>query len=229
MDNKGFKKVNLVPKSYFLLKKLNIVQYVAIGIALVAILITSFVSVSQIFKFNDVENQVSEANQIIARADFAKRDSLKTRLEYLKAAGDAGNFNTIPNVYEDMTDFLTCIVRNMPETMIVENIDGEFTMAGVYSYSFAFTSTERSTIAPFLQALQSEETLKYVNISAITLDGDEIDISGGENNTDTEPDVSTTPDTDPDTDPSDVVDDAVQEAEGTWKFTLVIKTKGGVQ
>lgn len=211
--NGNFKKVNLVPNSYFLLKKLNIIQYVALGIAAVAILVVSIFSFSQVVALKDVEKQVDEANQTIARADFATRDALKQRYETLLSANDAGNFNTIPNVYEDMTDFLTCIIHNMPSTMTVENIDGEFTGAGVYSYSFAFSSTERSTIAPFLQSLQEEEILKYVNISAITLDGGETNINGenGNNNT------------------GDVIDDTVQQTEDSWKFTLVIKTKGGAQ
>jgi len=206
----NFKKVNLVPNSYFLLKKLNIIQYVALGIAVFAILIVSIFSFSQIIKLNDVEKQVDEANQTIARADFATRDALKQRYETLLAANDAGNFNTIPNVYEDMTDFLSCIVENMPENMTVENINGEFTGSGVYSYSFAFSSKERSTIAPFLQSLQEEEILKYVNISAITLSGGEVDVGEGNNS-------------------GDVVDDTVQKTEDSWKFTLVIKTKGGAQ
>lgn len=209
----NFKKVNLVPSSYFLLKKLNILQYVALGISVLAIVIVSIFSFSQMIQLKDIEKQVDEANQTIARADFATRDALKQRYETLLAANDAGNFNTIPNVYEDMTDFLTCIVKNMPNSMIVESINGEFTGSGVYSYSFAFSSKERSTIAPFLQALQQEEILKYVNISAITLDGGEVNVGDGNNNA-----------------PSDsVVDDTVQKEEDSWKFTLVIKTKGGAQ
>ena len=69
---------------------------------------------------------------------------------------------------------------------------------------------ERSTIAPFLQSLQEEEILKYVNISAITLSGGEVDVGEGNSS-------------------GDVVDDAVQKTEDSWKFTLVIKTKGGAQ
>ncbi len=207
----NFKKVNLVPSSYFLLKKLNIIQYVALGIAVFAILIVSIFSFSQVIKLGDIEKQVDEANQTIARADFATRDALKQRYETLLAANDAGNFNTIPNVYEDMTDFLSCIVENMPASMTVENINGEFTGSGVYSYSFAFSSKERSTIAPFLQSLQEEELLKYVNISAITLDGAEVNVGDGNNTS------------------GEVVDDTVQQAEDCWKFTLVIKTKGGAQ
>lgn len=207
----NFKKVNLVPNSYFLLKKLNIIQYIALGIAVFAILIVSIFSFSQVIKLGDIEKQVDEANQTIARADFATRDALKQRYETLLAANDAGNFNTIPNVYEDMTDFLSCIVENMPASMTVENINGEFTGSGVYSYSFAFSSKERSTIAPFLQSLQEEELLKYVNISAITLDGAEVNVGDGSNTS------------------GEVVDDTVQQAEDCWKFTLVIKTKGGAQ
>lgn len=205
----GFKKVNLVPNSYFLMKKLNILQYVALGIALLAISVISVISFIQMGEVSSLEKKIEESNQIIARADFATRDQLKSRYENLLAANDAGNFNTIPNVYEDMTDFLTCIIKNMPSTMSVESIDGEFTGAGVYSYSFAFSAKDRSTIPVFLQDLQNEELLKYVNISAITLSGGEVNVGDGTNN--------------------GVVDDAVQQEDGSWKFTLVIKTKGGAQ
>lgn len=207
----GFKKVNLVPNSYFLMKKLNILQYVALGISLVAIAVISVISFVQMGEVSSLEKKIEESNQIIARADFATRDQLKQRYENLLAASDAGNFNTIPNVYEDMTDFLTCIIKNMPSSMIVENIDGEFTGSGVYSYSFAFSAKDRSSIPVFLEDLQNEEILKYVNISAITLSGGEVNVGDGAAN------------------PDGVVDDAVQKQDDSWKFTLVIKTKGGAQ
>ena len=108
------------------------------------------------------------------------------------------------NEYEDMTDFLTCVVENMPATMKLNSIDGEFTTAGVYSYSFSFSSSERSTIAKFLQDLQNEEILKFVNVSAITL-------TGGE------------------TSAEDTDQTVTQGSDGLWDFTLVVKTKGGAQ
>ena len=211
--NKGnLKKVNLIPKSFFLLKKLNVIQFIALGIGLVAILVTSVFCFAKMGELKTAQDDVRDANKIIAEADFATLQSLKTRYDNLKNANDAGNFNTIPNIYEDMTDFLACIVKNMPETMSLNSIEGEFTGAGVYAYSFSFSSTERSTIPVFLQQLQNEEILKYVNISAITLEEEQVDINNGNGNM------------------NDVTDDAVtQDKEGKWEFTLVIKTRGGAQ
>jgi hypothetical protein len=107
-----------------------------------------------------------------------------------------------------MTDFLSCIVKNMPKSMRLDSIEGNFNATGVYSYSFAFTSSERESIPAFLKSLQNEEILKYVNVSAITSDGGETQMNGSSS--------------------EDIANSATSQGQdGTWKFTLVIKTKGG--
>ena len=210
MNNNGMKKVNLIPSSYFLDKKLNVIRSVVAILCACAVLVVSGISVAQIFKLKSVENDLAEANKIIAEADFATLENLKTRYETLQSASDAGNFNTIPNVYEDMTDFLTSIVKNMPNGMKLKRIEGEFTNAGVYSYSFEFSAKERNIIPSFLQGIQNEPTLKYVNVSAITLNNSEVEVGNGN--------------------ASDIVENTVQQsATGDWIFTLVVKTKGGAE
>lgn len=210
MNNNGFKKVNLIPSSYFLTKKLNVITIIALVVCVCIVLTVSVFSVSQFFKLNSAKEELKTAQDIIQKADFVTLENLKTRYETLQSASDAGNVNTIPSVYEDMTDFLTSIVKNMPKDMRIKNINGEFLNSGVYSYSFEFASKERNTIPTFLQKIQNEETLKYVNVSAITL-------------TDSEVNVNTE-------DTSDIVDDTVQQDEkGDWVFTLVVKTKGGAE
>lgn len=210
MNNNGMKKVNLIPSSYFLDKKLNVIRSVVAILCACAVLVVSGISVAQFFKLNSVEKDLEEANKIIAEADFATLENLKTRYETLQSASDAGNFNTIPNIYEDMTDFLTSIVKNMPKGMTLQRIEGEFTNAGVYSYSFEFSAKERSAIPAFLQGIQNEQSLKYVNVSAITLNNTEVEVGDGS--------------------ASDIVEDTVhQSASGDWIFTLVVKTKGGAE
>lgn len=204
MNNNGFKKVNLIPQSFFLLKQLKTIRLVSIILGLVILLAMTCMCFTRTVKLSGVEKEIKEANKIIAEADFETLNELKLRLETLQNATDSGNFNSIPNVYEDMTDFLTCVVKNMPATMKLNSIDGEFTTAGVYSYSFSFSSSERSTIAKFLQDLQNEEILKFVNVSAITL-------TGGE------------------TSAEDTDQTVTQGSDGLWDFTLVVKTKGGAQ
>ena len=214
----GFKKVNLVPSGYFWEKKLKVGQILTLSVCALVILFVGSLCLFKNFEVNRTENKVSEANKIIAEADFATLENLKTRYETLLNANDAGNFNAIPNIYEDMTDFLTCIVSNMPVTMTLNTINGEFTNAGVYSYTFEFKSTDRAVIAPFLQKLQNEEILKYVNISAISLNSNK--------NTDKKPNQGGTvqlPNDNSDT----IIDDIVQQNNGFWEFSLVIKTRGG--
>lgn len=213
------KKVNLVPSAFFLEKKLKVAQIIIICVCLLGILVSSSVWLLKTFEVKSMEKKVTEANQIIARADFATLESLKARHETLLNASDASNFNTIPNVYEDMTDFLTCIVGNMPECMTLDSINGDFTSAGVYSYTFEFKSSDRAQISPFLQKLQSEEILKYVNISAINLTGGAT--NGNQGN-------GTPPTQNPDGNSGGNLDDITQQDEnGLWAFSLVIKTKGG--
>ena len=211
MNNNGLKKVNLVPQSFFLQKQLKVIQIVVMIFSICALLLVSSLCLIKTTELTNVNKDVKEAEKIIAEADFTTLQNLKNRLDALQAASDAGNFNTIPNVYEDMTDFLTCVVKNMPSTMKLDSIDGEFTTNGVYSYSFSFSSSERSTIPKFLQDLQNESILKYVNVSAITLSGGETSVGNGSNS-------------------ENVTDETVkQDASGNWTFTLVVKTKGGVE
>ena len=214
--NNNTKKVNLVPSSYFLEKKLKVVQIVALCFCSLIILFVTGLCAVKHFEVKAEEKKIAEANKIIAEADFATLESLKTRYETLLNASDAGNFNTIPNIYEDMTDFLTCIVSNMPECMSLDSINGEFTGAGVYSYTFEFKSSDRAQISPFLQKLQNEEILKFVNISAISLQGG------------TQDGTVQLPENNSGNNSGDITDDITQQDEnGLWAFSLVIKTKGG--
>lgn len=211
MNNNGLKKVNLVPQSFFLQKQLKVIQLVVIIFSVFALLLVTSLCFIKTTELTSVNKEVKNAEKIIAEADFTTLQNLKNRLDALQAASDAGNFNTIPNVYEDMTDFLTCVVKNMPSTMKLDSIDGEFTTNGVYSYSFSFSSSERGTIPKFLQDLQNESILKYVNVSAITLSGGETSVGNGTNS-------------------ENVTNETVQQdASGNWTFTLVVKTKGGVE
>lgn len=205
--NNGLKKVNLLPKSVSQMKTWGIIQVITIVFCLLTILGTLGFWGFEAIALSNLETQISEQQSTINSADFERRNELENRYNALLAASDSGNFNTIPVIYEDMTDFLSCIVENMPKSMKLENISGNFTAEGVYSYTFAFKCTERNSIPNFLKALQKEETLKYVNISAITSEGS---TNVNSNNSQDVVDQSTT-----------------QNSDGTWKFTLVIKSKGG--
>ena len=195
------KKVNLIPSSYFLSKKLNVLQVVDVIISVIALLAVSAVAIAKIMEVNSLTEEVDTSNRIIAQADFKTRDQLKKRVEDLEAATDTGNFNNIPTKYEEMTEFITCIMTYKPETMTLTKVEGEFTGTGVYSYSFSFSAEDRATIPTFLENLQNEEILKYVNISAIELG----EVTSGSATS---------------TDPA---------APQAWLFTLTIKSKGGAK
>lgn len=208
-SNAGGKKVNLIPSSYFLSKRLNVLQVVAIAISLLAVLVVSGISLGKVIEVNKLTKDVDESNSIIARADFKTRDQLQKRLKDLQEAANTENFNNIPTKYEEMTEFVACIMNNKPETMTLTKIDGEFTGTGVYSYAFSFCAEDRATIPPFLEKLQNEEILKYVNISAIELEPEKNGAGSSSNNTANNTQI-----------------DAVETAEG-WLFTLTLKSKGG--
>ena len=154
------------------------------------------------FKIYQTKNADKELKQIeltISEARFDELKELQAQYELLMGSTQTGNNNVIPNINGlDMTDFLTYVVKHMPETMKLNSIDGELSNSAEYGYSFSFSSTERGTIPTFLSNLQNEPNLRNINISAIVSSGGSSD---------------------------KITDGTVQQTATGWNFTLVVKAK----
>lgn len=203
----NFKKVNLVPSSLQLMKKLKVGQIVAFIVAIAIVLTFTGICGFKIFATKNAENDLYEVEKIISEARFDELKELQAQYDLLRGSTQTGNNNIIPNINGlDMTDFLTYIVKHMPETMKLQSVDGELSNSAEYSYSFAFFSSERSTIPTFLTNLQNEPNLRNINISAIVSSGSATNNAG--NNTS-----------------NTITDNTVQQTSGGWTFTIVVKAK----
>lgn len=205
-QNISLKKVNLIPGSLQLMKKLKVFQIIAIIVSACIVLSFSGFCVFKVISVKKTEAQIEEMNTIISEARFSELEELRERYELLSSQSQSGQNNVIPNINGlDMTDFLTYIMKHMPAGTKLESIDGQLSNSAEYGYSFNFTSSQRNTIAKFLSDLQNEPNLKNINISAIT------------NNGSTSQEIT------------DVNNTVQKTNNGNWSFTLSIKAKADSQ
>ena len=199
MAQPNFKKVNLVPSSLQLMKKIKMGQTFAIIAAIIVVLSFTALCGYKMYQANKADKELKQIELTISEARFDELKELQAQFDLLVGSTQSGNNNVIPNINGlDMTDFLTYIVKHMPDTMKLNSIDGELSNSAEYSYSFAFSSTERGTIPTFLSNLQNEPNLRNINVSAIVS-------SGGSSDT--------------------ITDNTVQQTANGWNFTLVVKAK----
>ncbi len=164
--------INLVPPKLVLYEKLKIVQWIVIGLCIIAILLMSFFAVKGYMEVDRLNKEVAEDKQIIAEGHLDELNALKEQYDNLILGIDSGNITLIPDIETKMTELFTIITQHKPASVELVGIDGQLKSTGEYTYRMEYSSTDRTVISGFLEKLQGEK-LEYINISTISKSVDE--------------------------------------------------------
>lgn len=167
-NNNALKKgINLVPGKLLIYQKLKIVQWIVLGLCLVALVLMTVFAVQGYMQIDDLNNELAEDKQIIAEGHLDELNALKEQYDNLILGIDSGNITLIPDIDTKMTELFSIITKYKPNTVELVGVDGQLKSTGEYTYRMEYLSTDRTVISGFLEKLQGEK-LEYINISTIS-------------------------------------------------------------
>ena len=159
--------MNLVPKKLLIYQKLKIVQWIVLGLCLVALVLMTVFAVQGYMQIDDLNKELAEDKQIIAEGHLDELNALKEQYDNLILGIDSGNITLIPDIDTKMTELFSIITKHKPNTVELVGVDGQLKSTGEYTYRMEYSSTDRTVISGFLEKLQGEK-LEYINISTIS-------------------------------------------------------------
>ena len=159
--------VNLVPRKLLIYQKLKIVQWIVLGLCLVALVLMTVFAVQGYMQIDDLNKELAEDKQIIAEGHLDELNALKEQYDNLILGIDSGNITLIPDIDTKMTELFSIITKHKPNTVELVGVDGQLKSTGEYTYRMEYSSTDRTVISGFLEKLQGEK-LEYINISTIS-------------------------------------------------------------
>lgn len=161
------RKVNLVPQKLLIYEKLKIVQWIVLGLCLVALILMTIFAVQGYVDIDRLEKEVAEDKQIIAEGHLDELNALKEQYDNLILGIDSGNITLIPDIDTTMTELFSIITKHKPAGVELVGVDGQLKSTGEYTYRMEYSSADRTVISGFLEKLQGEK-LEYINISTIS-------------------------------------------------------------
>jgi len=159
--------INLVPRKLLIYQKLKIVQWIVLGLCLVALVLMTVFAVQGYMQIDDLNKELAEDKQIIAEGHLDELNALKEQYDNLILGIDSGNITLIPDIDTKMTELFSIITKHKPNTVELVGVDGQLKSTGEYTYRMEYSSTDRTVISGFLEKLQGEK-LEYINISTIS-------------------------------------------------------------
>lgn len=159
--------INLVPRKLLIYQKLKIVQWIVLGLCLVALVLMTVFAVQGYVQIDDLNKELAEDKQIIAEGHLDELNALKEQYDNLILGIDSGNITLIPDIDTKMTELFSIITKHKPNTVELVGVDGQLKSTGEYTYRMEYSSTDRTVISGFLEKLQGEK-LEYINISTIS-------------------------------------------------------------
>lgn len=159
--------INLVPRKLLIYQKLKIVQWIVLGLCLVALVLMTVFAVQGYMQIDDLNKELAEDKQIIAEGHLDELNALKEQYDNLILGIDSGNITLIPDIDTKMTELFSIITKHKPNTVELVGVDGQLKSTGEYTYRMEYSSTDRIVISGFLEKLQGEK-LEYINISTIS-------------------------------------------------------------
>lgn len=159
--------INLVPRKLLIYQKLKIVQWIVLGLCLVALVLMTVFAVQGYMQIDDLNNELAENKQIIAEGHLDELNALKEQYDNLILGIDSGNITLIPDIDTKMTELFSIITKHKPNTVELVGVDGQLKSTGEYTYRMEYSSADRTVISGFLEKLQGEK-LEYINISTIS-------------------------------------------------------------
>lgn len=159
--------INLVPRKLLIYQKLKIVQWIVLGLCLVALVLMTVFAVQGYMQIDDLNKELAEDKQIIAEGHLDELNALKEQYDNLILGIDSGNITLIPDIDTKMTELFSIITKHKPNTVELVGVDGQLKSTGEYTYRMEYSSTDRTVISGFLEKLQGEK-MEYINISTIS-------------------------------------------------------------
>lgn len=159
--------INLVSRKLLIYQKLKIVQWIVLGLCLVALVLMTVFAVQGYMQIDDLNKELAEDKQIIAEGHLDELNALKEQYDNLILGIDSGNITLIPDIDTKMTELFSIITKHKPNTVELVGVDGQLKSTGEYTYRMEYSSTDRTVISGFLEKLQGEK-LEYINISTIS-------------------------------------------------------------
>ena len=159
--------INLVSKKLLIYQKLKIVQWIVLGLCLVALVLMTVFAVQGYMQIDDLNKELAEDKQIIAEGHLDELNALKEQYDNLILGIDSGNITLIPDIDTKMTELFSIITKHKSNTVELVGVDGQLKSTGEYTYRMEYSSTDRTVISGFLEKLQGEK-LEYINISTIS-------------------------------------------------------------
>ena len=159
--------INLVPRKLLIYQKLKIVQWIVLGLCLVALVLMTVFAVQGYMQIDDLNKELAEDKQIITEGHLDELNALKEQYDNLILGIDSGNITLIPDIDTKMTELFSIITKHKPNTVELVGVDGQLKSTGEYTYRMEYSSTDRTVISGFLEKLQGEK-LEYINISTIS-------------------------------------------------------------
>lgn len=159
--------INLVPRKLLIYQKLKSVQWIVLGLCLVALVLMTVFAVQGYMQIDDLNKELAEDKQIIAEGHLDELNALKEQYDNFILGIDSGNITLIPDIDTKMTELFSIITKHKPNTVELVGVDGQLKSTGEYTYRMEYSSTDRTVISGFLEKLQGEK-LEYINISTIS-------------------------------------------------------------
>ena len=159
--------INLVPKKLLIYQKLKIVQWIVLGICLLALVLMGVFAAKGYMQIDDLNKELTQDQQIIAEGHLDELNALKEQYDNLILGIDSGNITLIPDIEIKMTELFGLITKHKPSAVHLVGVDGQLKSTGEYTYRMEYSSADRTVISAFLEKLQ-EEKLEYINISTIS-------------------------------------------------------------
>lgn len=159
--------INLVPKKLLIYQILKIVQWIVLGICLLALVLMGVFAAKGYMQIDDLNKELAQDQQIIAEGHLDELNALKEQYDNLILGIDSGNITLIPDIEIKMTELFGLITKHKPSAVHLVGVDGQLKSTGEYTYRMEYSSADRTVISAFLEKLQ-EEKLEYINISTIS-------------------------------------------------------------
>lgn len=159
--------INLVPKKLLIYQKLKIVQWIVLGICLLALVLMGVFAAKGYMQIDDLNKELAQDQQIIAEGHLDELNALKEQYDNLILGIDSGNITLIPDIEIKMTELFGLITKHKPSAVHLVGVNGQLKSTGEYTYRMEYSSADRTVISAFLEKLQ-EEKLEYINISTIS-------------------------------------------------------------
>lgn len=115
--------INLVPRKLLIYQKLKIVQWIVLGLCLVALVLMTVFAVQGYMQIDDLNKELAEDKQIIAEGHLDELNALKEQYDNLILGIDSGNITLIPDIDTKMTELFSIITKHKPNTVELVGVD----------------------------------------------------------------------------------------------------------